>query len=133
MLNLMKFRVESFGRRPHPSLGEVFSEVRREESQRNVMLGKKLFGLVENSVLLGTTATTCRNPNNRHRSDDKPRVWCDHCNKPRHTHETCWKLRGKPADWKPVEWKTNKQGNSNRFPSKAHTVETPSLSKVQLN
>ncbi|RVW19744.1 hypothetical protein CK203_115653 [Vitis vinifera] len=133
MLNLMKFRVQSFGRQPHPSLGEVFSEVRHEESQRNVMLGKKLFGLVENSVLLGTTATTSCNPNNRHRSDDKPRVWCDHCNKPRHTRETCWKLHGKPADWKPVEWKTNKQGNSNRFPSKAHTVETPSLSKVQLN
>lgn len=29
------------GRKPLPSLGEVFSEVRREESHQNVMLGKK--------------------------------------------------------------------------------------------
>ena len=28
------------GRQPLPSIGEVFSEVRREESRRNVMLGK---------------------------------------------------------------------------------------------
>ena len=107
--------------------------MRHEEIQRNVMLGKKLSGAVENSTLLGTAAAASHNPNNQRCSDDKPRVWCDPCNKPRHTHETCWKLHGRPADWKPVEWKTNKQGNSNRFPSKAHTVETPSLSKVQLN
>ncbi|KAJ9689256.1 hypothetical protein PVL29_014767 [Vitis rotundifolia] len=121
------------GRQPLPSLGEVFSEVNREESRRNVMLEKKLFGPVENSALLGTIATASRNPNNQRHPDDKPRVWCDHCNKPRHTRETCWKLHGKPANWKPVEWKTNKQGNSNHFPVKAHAAKTPSLSKEQLD
>ncbi|RVW30518.1 hypothetical protein CK203_114382 [Vitis vinifera] len=49
------------------------------------------------------------------------------------TRETCWKLHGKPADWKPIEWKTNKQDDSNHFPAKAHAVETPSLSKEQLD
>ena len=34
------------GRQPLPSLGEVFSKVRREKSRRNVMLGKKLYGPV---------------------------------------------------------------------------------------
>ena len=121
------------GWQPLPSLGKVFSGVRCEENRRNVMLGKKLFGLVENSTLLGTTATTSGNPNNQRRSDDKPRVWCDHCNKPCHTHETCWKLHGKPADWKPIEWKTNKQSDSNCFLAKAHVAETPSLSKEQLD
>ena len=29
------------GRQPLPAIGEVFAEVRREESRRNVMLGKK--------------------------------------------------------------------------------------------
>ena len=43
------------------------------------------------------------------------------------------KLHGKPANWKLVEWKTNKQGDSNRFPAKAHVPETPSLSKEQLD
>ena len=121
------------GWQPLPSLGEVFSEVRCEESRRNVMLGKKLSGPVENSALLGTATTTSSNPNNQRRSDDKPRVWCDHCNKPCHTHETCWKLHGKPTDWKLVEWKTNKQGNSNHFLAKTHATETPSLSKEQLD
>ena len=49
------------------------------------------------------------------------------------TRETCWKLHGKPANWKPIEWKTNKQDDSNRFLAKAHAVETPSLSKEQLD
>ena len=126
-------RDKIIGRQPLPYLGEVLSEVHREESWRNVMLGKKLFGPVENSTLLGTTATASHNPNNQHHPDDKPRVQCDHCNKPHHTRETYWKLHGKPADWKPVEWKTNKQGDSNRFPAKAHAAETPSLSKEQLD
>ena len=97
------------------------------------MLGKKLSGPMENSALLGIAATASHKPNNQRRPDDKPRVWCDHCNKPHHTRETCWKLHKKPTDWKPVAWKTNKQGDSNRFPAKAHAAETPSLSKEQLD
>ena len=62
------------GWQPLPSLGEVFSEVRCEASQRNVMLKKNLSGPVENSTLLGTTATASRNPNNQRHPDDKPRV-----------------------------------------------------------
>src|ERR1044072_6853114 len=27
-------------------------------------------------------------------------LWCDHCNKPHHTQETCWKIHGKPAHLK---------------------------------
>ncbi|KAG6514544.1 hypothetical protein ZIOFF_024907 [Zingiber officinale] len=43
------------GRRPLPSLGEVFSEVRREESRRNVMLGKKgPTTIIEGSTLTST-------------------------------------------------------------------------------
>ena len=73
------------GWKPLPSLGEVFSEVRHEEIRRNVMLGKKLSELMENSALLGTATTASRNPNNQCHPDDKPRVWCDHCNKPCHS------------------------------------------------
>ncbi|KAJ9691385.1 hypothetical protein PVL29_013539 [Vitis rotundifolia] len=75
------------GRQPLPSIGEVFSEVRREESRRNVMLGKKGPRVaIEGSALVTT--------------DERPRVWCDFCNKPRHTRENCWKIHGKPANWK---------------------------------
>ncbi|CAI8612370.1 unnamed protein product [Vicia faba] len=27
-------------------------------------------------------------------------LWCDHCNRSRHTRETCWKLHGKPTHLK---------------------------------
>ncbi|RVX07774.1 Retrovirus-related Pol polyprotein from transposon RE2 [Vitis vinifera] len=94
------------GQQPFPSLGKLFSEVRHEESRRNVMLGKKFSGPVEKSALLGTATTATHNHNNQCRPNDKPR---------------------------PVEWKTNKQGDSNRFPAKAHAAETPSLSKEQLD
>lgn len=30
------------------------------------------------------------------------RPWCPKCHKPTHTLETCWKIHGKPADWKPA-------------------------------
>lgn len=37
---------------------------------------------------------------------DKP--WCDHCKRLWHTWETCWKLHGKPLNWK------KKQGGKGR-------------------
>ncbi|RVW43666.1 Retrovirus-related Pol polyprotein from transposon RE1 [Vitis vinifera] len=34
-------------------------------------------------------------------SEKRDRPWCDYCKKPGHYKEACWKLHGKPADWKP--------------------------------
>ncbi|RVW26622.1 hypothetical protein CK203_099270 [Vitis vinifera] len=31
----------------------------------------------------------------------RDRPWCDYCKKLGHYKEACWKLHGKPADWKP--------------------------------
>ena len=45
------------GRQPLPSIGDVFSEVRREESWRNVMLGKKGTGVAEGSALVSMTGS----------------------------------------------------------------------------
>ncbi|KAF5450350.1 hypothetical protein F2P56_030710 [Juglans regia] len=103
------------GRQPLPPLGEVFSKVRREDCRRNVMMKKKEDETEENSALVvanpapycatSTDLSTAnisaqRSYSNQRRFEDKPRVWCDYCNKPRHTRETCWKLHGKPANWK---------------------------------
>ncbi|KAL6339861.1 hypothetical protein AAG906_034949 [Vitis piasezkii] len=62
------------GIKPLPSLREAFREVRREESRKKVMMGSKeqpAPTLDASPLLLG------------------------------HYKETCWKLHGKPADWKP--------------------------------
>lgn len=71
------------GRQPLPQLGEVFSEVRREESRRNVMLGKKE-GEPENSAFI-SNANVARFSERQPVSNGRARVWCDHCNKPKHT------------------------------------------------
>ncbi|RVX14577.1 hypothetical protein CK203_012112 [Vitis vinifera] len=89
------------GRQPLPSIGEVFSEVRREESRRNVMLGKKGPGVaIEGSALVTTGGGYNKAAAFQRKSDERPRVWCDFCNKPRHTRENCWKIHGKLANWK---------------------------------
>ncbi|KAJ9697393.1 hypothetical protein PVL29_009284 [Vitis rotundifolia] len=89
------------GRQPLPSIGEVFSEVRREESRRNVMLGKKGPGVaIEGSTLVTTSGGYNKAAAFQRKLDERPRVWCDFCSKPRHTRENCWKIHGKPANWK---------------------------------
>ncbi|KAJ9671063.1 hypothetical protein PVL29_027182 [Vitis rotundifolia] len=89
------------GRQPLPSIGEVFSEVGREESRRNVMLSKKGLGVaIEGSALVTTGGGYNKAAAFQCKSDERPRVWCDFCNKPHHTRENCWKIHGKPVIWK---------------------------------
>lgn len=71
------------GKKPLSSISEAFSEVRREESRRNVMVGKK--NSIENSALVVSDVNASRGTTNQKKTDEKPRVWCDYCNKPRHT------------------------------------------------
>ncbi|KAK3004629.1 hypothetical protein RJ639_019506 [Escallonia herrerae] len=90
-------------KKPLPSLREAFSEIRREETRRKVMLtnlNPKPAVDVENSALLVK--------GNEYDNDKKKRSWCDHCKKSWHTRETCWKIHGKPPNWK------KKNGSDNR-------------------
>ena len=104
------------GRQPLPSIGEVFSEVRREESRRNVMLGKKgIASPMENSALIASDPTANKAFNQR-RQNERPRIWCDFCNKPRHTRDNCWKIHGKPANWK-----SNKPTQGTSYANEAET------------
>ncbi|XP_021905105.1 uncharacterized protein LOC110820040 [Carica papaya] len=92
--NLDAIRICDLSTKPLPSLREVFSEVRREESRRKIMMGENdQPHQIENSSALITRAIDSRTK--------KTRSWCDHCRKLGHTRECCWKLHGKPSDWKP--------------------------------
>lgn len=73
------------------------------------MLGKKIISVeIENSTLATSTINaTRRTSNSPKQTDEKGQIWCDFCNKPWHTCETCWQIHGKPADWKPND-KRNK-------------------------
>ncbi|RVW96856.1 Retrovirus-related Pol polyprotein from transposon RE1 [Vitis vinifera] len=35
---------------------------------------------------------------NAGKKDDKDSLWCNHCQKPRHTRDNCWKIHGRPAN-----------------------------------
>ncbi|KAL5747461.1 hypothetical protein ACOSQ2_024758 [Xanthoceras sorbifolium] len=114
------------GRSPLPPIGEVFAKVRREESRRSVMLGKSgSSGTVETSALLVLETAANKAEHHYKKSDEKPRAWCDFCNRPRHTRETCWKLHGKPANWK--------SSRPSRAVASANEAEISPFSKEQMN
>lgn len=48
----------------------------------------------------------------------KGRPWCDHCKKPGHLHEKCWKLHGKPGDRKPSKFEAFNDHHGNHVTSK---------------
>ena len=65
------------------------------------MLGKKGPGVaIEGSTLVTTSGCYNKVVAFQRKSDERLQVWCDFCNKPCHTHENCWKIHGKPANWK---------------------------------
>uniref|UniRef100_UPI001C3DA6C7 hypothetical protein n=1 Tax=Picosynechococcus sp. (strain ATCC 27264 / PCC 7002 / PR-6) TaxID=32049 RepID=UPI001C3DA6C7 len=66
-----------------PNINDVFSEVHREESHRNVMIGKKAIDPVESSTLV-IEKIAMKASDQSNKTHDKLRVWCDHYNKPRH-------------------------------------------------
>ena len=87
--DLDEVRIRLLGTKSLPSLREVFAEVIREESRKRVIL------TAAEPTASSALTTTKREDNPR----DKQ--WCKHCNKSYHTKDTCWKLHGKPANWKP--------------------------------
>ena len=65
------------------------------------MLGKKGSGVaIEGSTLVTTGGSYNKAAVFQRKSDERPRVWCDFCNKPHYTRENYWKIHGKPANWK---------------------------------
>ena len=82
--NLDEVRGRVMGTKPLPNLREAFSEVRREESRKKVMMGS------QNSapILEGSAFATRGPPNNNDSQKRRGRPWCDHCRKPGHLRET---------------------------------------------
>lgn len=70
--------------------------------------------LVEQSAVEGSAVATRGALNNHdYRQQRGRRPWCEHCKKPGHLKETCWKIRGKPADWKPSKPSFEKNSHEN--------------------
>ena len=86
--------------KPLPSLREACSEVQREKSRKKVMMkdhnSSHRFSSNDGSAL-ATKGLNSQHFDSRRRSN-KP--WRDHCDRVGHTQETCWKIHGKPSNWK---------------------------------
>ena len=94
---------------PIPSLREVFNLIRREESRIGFMMSGLKSTTAETSALSTANQPTAGNKNigansvyvagkNAGKKDDKDSLWCDHCQKPRHTRDSCLKIHGRPAN-----------------------------------
>ena len=77
-------RSRVFNRQSLPSIREVFSEVRHEESRRKVMLREYLISGLEASVLVTHGSHARSSPR------QSKRIYCEHCKKTSHTKATCW-------------------------------------------
>ena len=127
--DLDEVRGRILSQKPVPPIREVFSEVRREESRKKVMMGSQTAALpsTENSALVVRTFNSQGNESKTR----KGRPWCDHCRKPGHVREKCWKIYGKPADWKP----SRQHPDSHAFaavPEEKTGAETNLFSKEQI-
>ena len=82
--NLDKVRGRLSSLKHVPSIEEAFAEVRREESQRRVMMGTSCDSKADNSGLVVKA-----DPRVNKKSGQ---AWCDHCTLPYHHHtlENIW-------------------------------------------
>nr|CAD1844033.1 unnamed protein product [Ananas comosus var. bracteatus] len=79
--------------------------------------------IVENSVLV-TLKTQFASSDNRQKNKGRP--CCDYCRKPGHSRDTCWKLHGKSADWKPARH-FEKEGRGNHVNTEEQSKPEASL------
>jgi transposase InsO family protein len=112
------------GRNPIPPIGEVFAEVRREESRRQVMLGKKAPVIVAPPVEGSALAVPHVNRKSfPPRGDDKDNLVCDYCGKNRHTRQDCFKLHGRPNNRKTGKFGDRPASSTNEANSSPFTKE----------
>ena len=95
--DLDEVRGRILGRDPLPSTREVFSEVCREESRRQVMLRPGASDASPTQPEMSAMVTSKPDSSNRF-SKKFDRPICEHCNRVGHIKAKCWKLHGKPAD-----------------------------------
>lgn len=111
---------------------EAFSEVRREESRKQVMVGGKK-DLIKENQSQNSALVTKKNESvivDQRGTKKGDRAWCDHCQHPYHTKGTCWKLHGKPANWKP--W-TQEEGRGFQANIEENKTVSSVFTKEQLD
>lgn len=91
--DLDEVRGRLLGSKSLPNIEDIFAEVRREETRKRVMLGT-VKTTAENS------AFSARGSENFRSQKRNGKFWCDYCQRSDHSRDRCWKLHGKPDNWK---------------------------------
>ncbi|XP_024981511.1 uncharacterized protein LOC112518146 [Cynara cardunculus var. scolymus] len=140
--DLDEVRGRILGIKPLPPIREVFSEVRSEGSRKKVMMGT-----VPSTLQVDRPALAARGSSYQHSSSHSGgnhsssnesrhksgRPWCDHCNKPDHVRDKCWRIHGKPADWKTKRATNGIESRGNLvFATNPPQAETFPFNKEQL-
>ncbi|KAF7811563.1 phosphatidylinositol-3-phosphatase myotubularin-1-like [Senna tora] len=112
--------------KPLPSLREVLSTVRHEESRKKLMLGS----LADSDSVNGSALAIHGASHNPGSGQKKGRPWCDHCHRTGHVKDKCWKLHGKPSDWKSLKDKNIASGLSVSDPKESSSSAV--FSKEQM-
>ncbi|XP_028807923.1 uncharacterized protein LOC114762586 [Neltuma alba] len=110
------------GLKPPPSLFEVFSMVKFEESRRHLTQGNQ-------TPIDGSTLAT-RSSQTSESSERRGNKWCNHCNKKGHTRDEYWKLHGKPT---PKETETTQDGKSHHTSSEEEVMMENHLTRRTSN
>lgn len=110
--NLDDVRGRILALKPLPPIREVFALVRLEEIRKKVMLKD----LISPPIMLAAKGSALSTQASNSQASEGHgcgwRPWCDHCSKPGHTKDSCWKLHGRPANWKP---RNNPSANNSPF------------------
>ena len=92
------------GIKPLPVIEEIFTEVSREETRKCVMLGGATTPIIASNTTIDNSALAahkndipCGDTHNNRRNGN---LWCDHCQRSNQSRENCWKLNGKPPNFR---------------------------------
>ncbi|KAL5762234.1 hypothetical protein ACOSP7_018498 [Xanthoceras sorbifolium] len=89
--DLDEVRGRILGMKPISSLREAFLAVQKEESRKKLMMGPRI-----DTPAVSSTEASALAVKNMHFSTQRRggRPCCDHCKRPGHMKETCWKIHG---------------------------------------
>ncbi|KAL5741619.1 hypothetical protein ACOSP7_028351 [Xanthoceras sorbifolium] len=133
-LNLDEVRGRILVTKPLPNIREVFSEVRREESIKKVMMGSHVKTKSTNPTIeISALAARPNLYNFNDHQQRKGRPWCDHCRRLGHTKETCWKIHRKLANWKPNQANNDRESRSNMVSGTADSTKSNTFSKEHMD
>ncbi|KAJ9188709.1 hypothetical protein P3X46_000078 [Hevea brasiliensis] len=113
---------------PLPTLARAYGLVSQEERQQQVLAVKR------NNPVEGAAFTTAKSTNrlagsrNMGRNHDVSKLFCEHCERVRHTKETCFEIHGYPY-W----WDKNRKGKGRSANNSKVAEERPSNEEAYWN